>query len=919
MKRNLCKIFLALLLLISGFAISASAETAYIEDFQSYPLTDSFGSSVWNIRKTDSSLTEGFSVTESSGDRYLVGSSNSSYIQSLFTIDMSGGNAVVSFKFNADSPSANFSANLRGRVGGSSDNIRLFAASDDGMTFLNDTNTYPTNGWIKVSFVFGSDNSLRAYENGVLKYSLDDYTATYPGFESSAGTAALRIYLKDGAMADDICLYNNISINDEYIISSPVYKINTLATDNFDSAVYPLSDFKKGDITAFMAYTKLSEKPGRIISALYSGDSLQKLSYSDFPQSVCSDIINLSVPAASMGVNDTIKLFNIADNNSLVPMTLPLIPVEPSYIRQYPAELEASFDKGGMHPRIIADKEVFLALKQNYNSSDPWCTQLVSNADALSAKSQLSYNPSGGSILATSREALSRIMTFSLAYHMTSDAKYLNSAESLLNTVCSDSFEDWCRDTHFFSCAEMSTAVAIGYDWLYNDLDSATISRIEDKIKSTSLDYAYNKYNERIIGSAYFKGSGNKNLVYNGAMAITSLAFADIYPAESFTILSEIFECIPEALASFVPDGAWSEGTDYWRYGVNYLSMMMASLESVYGTDFAYSAFDGLDKAVNFIIHMKGPAGYNNFHDSEGASDTPAVFYLADKYNLPHSAAPRINLLTEDVSKLQPLDLIYYDSSLSEGNISNLPLNAYFAGVEAMSMRSSWTDENALFVSAHGGKNSGSHTHIDAGTFVFDYLGERWICDLGRESLSYDSNDSSVTNEYYRISAHGHNVFVINPDDEHIGQDTDADVKKTSYDFDAENSYINYDMTSAYKTYARSASRQFKLNDHKSVLTIIDTVKLKTAQSGKTVEWYFHTDGTVTKVDDNNLMLTKNNKTIYFNVKPKDASAVFTLSAEPAQSPPGQASNDGITRICISATASPDIMLTMKFSNELLS
>ena len=41
-----------------------------------------------------------------------------------------------------------------------------------------------------------------------------------------------------------------------------------------------------------------------------------------------------------------------------------------------------------------------------------------------------------------------------------------------MNAVCN--FPDWNSKRHFLDVGEMATAVAFGYDWLYNELSAAT-------------------------------------------------------------------------------------------------------------------------------------------------------------------------------------------------------------------------------------------------------------------------------------------------------------------------------------------------------------------------------------------------------------------------------------------------------------
>ncbi|UKI37260.1 MAG: heparinase II/III-family protein [Clostridiales bacterium] len=62
-----------------------------------------------------------------------------------------------------------------------------------------------------------------------------------------------------------------------------------------------------------------------------------------------------------------------------------------------------------------------------------------------------------------------------------------------------------------------------------------------------------------------------------------------------------------------------------------------------------------------------------------------------------------------------------------------------------------------MFFSAHAGAVTAYHSHNDAGTFVFDHLGERWAMDLGQQTYNVVKDS-----EAYRKRTEGHNTLTIN-------------------------------------------------------------------------------------------------------------------------------------------------------------
>ena len=69
----------------------------------------------------------------------------------------------------------------------------------------------------------------------------------------------------------------------------------------------------------------------------------------------------------------------------------------------------------------------------------------------------------GKRLLSVSREAIRRIAFLSYGYRMTGDVSYASRAETEMLAMAA--FSDW-NPSHFLDVAEMTLALAIGYDWL---------------------------------------------------------------------------------------------------------------------------------------------------------------------------------------------------------------------------------------------------------------------------------------------------------------------------------------------------------------------------------------------------------------------------------------------------------------------
>lgn len=97
----------------------------------------------------------------------------------------------------------------------------------------------------------------------------------------------------------------------------------------------------------------------------------------------------------------------------------------------------------------------------------------------------------------------------------------------------------------------------------------------------------------------------------------------------------------------------------------------------------------------------------------------------------------------------------------------DLPLDAYYRGLEVVTMRDSWSDSDPFFVGFKTGDNKANHSNLDVGSFILEALGERWIVDLGADDYNlpkyFETGRRGARWTYYRMRAEGHNTVVMNP------------------------------------------------------------------------------------------------------------------------------------------------------------
>jgi hypothetical protein len=99
-------------------------------------------------------------------------------------------------------------------------------------------------------------------------------------------------------------------------------------------------------------------------------------------------------------------------------------------------------------------------------------------------------------------------------------------------------------------------------------------------------------------------------------MIAASLAIAEKDPELAAKTIRRSLDGIPNALASYMPDGVYPEGSTYWDYGTSFSVTTAAMLESALGSDFGHFQYPGFKESAVFRKLSIAPSGwYYNFSD----------------------------------------------------------------------------------------------------------------------------------------------------------------------------------------------------------------------------------------------------------------------------------------------------------------
>lgn len=536
-------------------------------------------------------------------------------------------------------------------------------------------------------------------------------------------------------------------------------------------------------------------------------------------------------------------------------------------------------------PRLVLTPSIEKTLKRKIKS-DPlvknYYDAMKLNAAKILEEPLLTRHIIGRRLLATSREMLYRMNILSMVYRLGKDPKILKRINKELLAICN--FADW-HPSHFLDVAELSLAVAIAIDWTGDDLPAATVFLAKKSLIEKGINPSWNKDKSPSWATA----PHNWNQVCNGGMIAAAIVTADINPALAAKTISRALEGLPYALKQYGPDGVYPEGATYWGYGTSFSVITSSMLRSAFGSDFGIAAYPAFLKSADFRLLSVAPSGwYFNFSDcgdkpgEDGditlawfAKETGNDIYLEkDKFLRPPRSMDKL-------PRLAGAGLVWL-SEFQEKENSSLPTVWKGDGPNPVFFfRSEATNNHNFYFAAKGGRGANNHGNLDAGTFVFELDGVRWVVDPGTqeynelEQAGFDLWGMCQTCQRWTLltkSNFGHSTLTVDSALFKVNGFVPIVNFKSSGTPEA-----TLDMTALYGNLVSSAKRKFlQENDH-SVLIEDDVVM---NDSTNLLTWAMMTTADVIPVK-NGALLKQDGKELKLEILSPANVEVSTIMMDP--------------------------------------
>lgn len=365
----------------------------------------------------------------------------------------------------------------------------------------------------------------------------------------------------------------------------------------------------------------------------------------------------------------------------------------------------------------------------------------------------------------------------------------------------------------------MSAAFGIAYDWLYE---------MWTDDKKEMIRFTLNKYglslgvlNLQGGPNGWWSGDGikgNWNCVCNSGLTLASLAvLGDDTTGNAETLLGLTVPNAKENCAFAVSDdGTWAETANYWYFGTTGWAEMTSSLMTATGSDYGMLTNNpNFNLTGLFHLYVQGATSLFNYGDhgpNKFSTTANSMMFMAEQFKNPVYALYQ----REQWDAADPWSMFWYDPTVSGAFWDGTALDGFFDNHtdQWASMRSSFTDIDALYVAIKAGMLQEHQTHndLDAGDFVIDALGTRWAGDLGSgdyNSINYFSNDTQNSDRwlYYRKMTEGQNTILVGKQNQNVlaqptvKHDSSGTQQGSSTVFDVPSGSTAYwiaDLSSAY-------------------------------------------------------------------------------------------------------------------------
>ena len=347
-----------------------------------------------------------------------------------------------------------------------------------------------------------------------------------------------------------------------------------------------------------------------------------------------------------------------------------------------------------------------------------------------------------------------------------------------------------------------------------------------DRLPKNICDLIYSEVSYRIFDTMENTQSWWETLKSNWAAVCSgSVGMAYIYlaPERFEKVKPRIMKCMSNYLSGIGDDGCCTEGIDYWYYGFSFYLHFAEMLYRFCGEDIRHE-----EKVHKLVLYHQNMIMRKNTTVSFADGKREVYFihiglfnYL--KNNYPEVKIPSIDFYTPETWKnLSGLghsmtcqkpswlirDFLWSDVSLKPDSDFDGDNHVYYD-------KTQWymNKKRTYSFAAKGGHNLEEHNHNDVGSFIIATDNGQMICDLGAMEYTRASLIPETKYNFFHYSSLGHNVPIVNGEEQGAGESFKAKNVCASEDM------FKLDIEGAYEGDINRITRTFELKENSIVLT----------------------------------------------------------------------------------------------------
>jgi hypothetical protein len=432
-----------------------------------------------------------------------------------------------------------------------------------------------------------------------------------------------------------------------------------------------------------------------------------------------------------------------------------------------------------MRRGILASRDELKALRQRtgrkafesiYETLRRRCALILETAPVTEAQwCSLWLQGVWASGLQAARGIQGRVMDLLIAHHIDPNPAYRDRAlEELRMLARWSTWADPCHNQMTVDpcTAEAAVAMAVGMDWLWEDLTADDRKLFRDALMVKAIE-PYVKASGQ--GAVWANCYHSWNAVVNGGVGVAALALADESPQAR-----RVYQLARKNLGSFFaalgPEGGWDEGTGYWGYAMRYV-LLLAEAARRLEDDQTLFHNRGMDATGLFGVYFAPNGQAASFGDNPSVPLLGTLYLLARQFARPEvtwwldTYAFHRDVSTTDWSAAGLAMLLRPPGARAPRKPALKPVKV-FDGIGWAALADAWPNPK-FYVAAKTGDLAANHSHHDMASLQVQVDGEMLLTDLGsapysREYLSEGRED------FYEVQARAHNTVTVADRDHRI-------------------------------------------------------------------------------------------------------------------------------------------------------